>query len=772
VPGHASERAARRSAKRSEIATDGVTARGDRCLISGMSTSRRQFLQISLSGGALLATMPLPELALAAGAEPAAAIPLGVFIRIHPDNSVVIGARGCEIGQGVRTSLPMLIAEELDVSWDQVRVEQLNYGIVAGKEPGQFTSPYGGQGAGGSTNIPDGWNSLRQAGAGIRALLIAAAAQHWNVDAATLTTRDGVVRHADGRGATYGSLAARAAKLPLPEGPFTLKTPEQYRVIGRPTRTADATDIVSGRARFGMDAAMPGMVYAVIARCPYFEGGLKSFDDAAAKKIRGVRAVVPITTTKPGEQITGNISAGVAVVADNTWAALKGREALKIEWAPGPWATDSTKALEQRCRAALAGSGNVLQARRDGDPAAALAKATTIEADYKAPFLAHSTMEPPGATIHITGDRVKLIASLQSPGGASRLISSMTGIDRLNIDIELPRSGGGFGRRLFNDFVGEAVQVAKAVDRPVKLLWTREDDLQNDWFRPFGVQRLRAAGRDGKVVAWSHRVAATGLKFRGDYGDAPEWLGLLDVDGFPAACVPDYLAEYVNVDFGLTRGWWRAPLPTFSAFATQSFVDEVAVALKRDPLELRLEMLGEPRDLPYRDHGGPTFNTGRLAAVLREAARRIDYGKPRPKGRGVGIAVHFTFGGYAAHAIEMSAKGEEWRVERCVCVADVGTVVNPLGVVAQLQGGTVDGLSTALGLEITVTDGRIQQRNFHEYPLLRMADAPAVETHLMPSDLPPSGAGEMGIPSAAPALANAIFAATGRRLRDLPLRRA
>lgn len=756
-------------------ATDRVTVRARRCLISGMSTSRRQFLQISLSGGALIATISYPGLAIAAGAEPAgasAAVPLGVFIRIHPDNSVVIGARGCEIGQGVRTSLPMLIAEELDVSWDEVRVEQLNYGIVAGKEPGQFTSPYGGQGAGGSTNIPDGWNSLRQAGAQVRALLIAAAAQQWNAEAALLTTRDGSVRHEDGRSATYGSLAARAAKLPLPDGPFALKTPEQFRVIGRPTRVADAADIVTGRARFGIDAAMPGMVFAVIARCPYFEGSLKSFDDTAARRVRGVRAVVPITTTRPGEPITGNISAGVAVVADNSWSAMKGREALKVEWTPGPWATDSTKALDERCRAALSGSQNVLKAREDGDVGAAFANTTVIEADYKVPFLAHSTMEPPGATIHITGDRVKLIASLQSPGGASRLISSMTGIDRLKIDIELPRSGGGFGRRLFNDFVGEAVQVAKAVNRPVKLLWTRDDDLQNDWFRPFGVQRLRAAGKDGKVVAWSHRVAATGLKFRGEYGDAPEWLGLLDVDGFPAACVPGYLAEYVNVDFGLTRGWWRAPLPTFAAFATQSFVDEVAVALKRDPLELRLEMLGESRDLPYRDHGGPAFNTGRLAAVLQEAARRIDYGKPRPKGRGVGLAVHFTFGGYAAHAMEVSSKDGGWRVDRCVCVADVGTVVNPLGVIAQLQGGTVDGLSTALGLEVTVADGRIQQHNFHDYPLMRMADAPTVETYLMPSTLAPSGAGEMGIPGAAPALVNAIYAATGRRMRDLPLRGA
>jgi isoquinoline 1-oxidoreductase beta subunit len=348
----------------------------------------------------------------------------------------------------------------------------------------------------------------------------------------------------------------------------------------------------------------------------------------------------------------------------------------------------------------------------------------------------------------------------------------MTGISRMNIDIELPRSGGGFGRRLFNDFIGEAVQVARSIGRPVKLIWTRDDDLQNDWFRPFGIHRLRAAAdARGKVLGWSHRVAATGMKFRVDYGSEPDWLGVLDMDGFPAGGVPNYLAEFVPVDFGLTRGWWRAPVHTFVAFATQSFVDEVAVALQRDPLELRLEMLGGARDLPYKEHGGPVFSTGRLTAVLEEAARRIGYGRKLPAGRGIGIACHFTFGGYTAHAMEVSSRGDQWRIERCVCVADVGVVVNPTGVQAQLQGGTIDGISTATGLQITVADGRIQQSNFDGYPLLRIQDAPAVETHLMPSTLPPSGAGEMGIPSAAPALANAIYAATGKRLRDLPLRK-
>ena len=735
-----------------------------------MLHTRRQFLEITLSGGALLATLKFLEPADAAPGSPGA-VPLGAFVRIQPDNTVVIGARGCEIGQGVRTSLPMLIAEELEVRWEQVRVEQLDYGIQAGDKPDSFSNRFGSQFAGGSTNISDSWQSLREAGAQVRGLLIAAAAQSWGVDAGSLSAREGVVRHVDGRRATYGALAARAAKLPLPAGPFTLKDPKDFRIIGRPTKVADCADIVSGRARYGIDASVPAMLFAVVARCPFFDGRLKSFDDSAARKVRGVRAVVPIAAPPPGE-FTRNLAAGVAVVADNTWAAIQGRKALKVEWQPGEWATDSTRALEQRCRAAVAAKDDVQTGRADGDMAAAWKSAAQrVEADYKMPFLAHATMEPPGACIELGPGRARLVASLQNPGGASRMISAMTGISRLNIAIELPRAGGGFGRRLQNDFIAEAVFIAQAVQRPLKLVWTREDDLQNDFYRPFGVHRMRAAlDTGGKVLGWSHRVAATSRKFRaGMMDDQPGWVGTLDIDGFPAGCVTHYLAEFVDVPFGLARGWWRAPLHTFTAFAIQSFVDEAAAAARRDPLELRLEMLGDARDLEYREHGGPVFNTGRLAAVLREAARRIDYPRRRPKGRGVGIAAHFTFGGYTAHAFEVSATAASWRIENCVCVTDVGQVVNPAGVHAQLMGGTIDGLSAALGLEITVEDGRIQQSNFDAYRLLRIADAPEVETYILPSTVTPCGAGEMGVPSAAPALANAIFAATGRRWRDLPL---
>ena len=440
-----------------------------------MRHTRRQFLEITaLGSGALLASFNLRAVSAVAGATAQGAprsVPLGVFVRIDPD-SIVIGARGCEIGQGVRTSLPMLIAEELEVRWDQVRVEQLPYGIKEGDKPGSFAARYGPQGAGGSTSISDAWEELRLAGAQIRALLIAAAAQTWNTDAGSLTAREAEVSHPDGRKLSYGALAGRAASLPLPAGPFKLKDAKDFRIIGRPAKVADCADIVTGRARYGSDAFMPGMLFAVVARCPYFDGRLKSLDDSAARKVRGVQAIVPVAPPAAGH-LTRNLAAGVAVVANSTWAAIQGRKALALEWSPGEWGKDSTRDLERRCREAASSDEQIVTGRSNGDMAAAwTGAATRVEADYQVPFLAHATMEPPGATISIEKNRVKLIASLQSPGGASRMISGITGISRLNIDIELPRSGGGFGRRLENDFVAEAVLIAQVIGKPVKLVWT------------------------------------------------------------------------------------------------------------------------------------------------------------------------------------------------------------------------------------------------------------------------------------------------------------
>jgi len=739
--------------------------------------TRREFLQVSVSAaGGLAVSLVMPALAAAEGATrpklpPAVNQPLGSFVRIEPDGRIVIGARGCEIGQGVRTSLPMLIAEELDVPWSAVTVEQLPYGLVASADPPGVASRYGPQGAGGSTSIPDAWHELRQVGARARWLLVQAAAHEWRESAKALRTEDAHVVHPDGRRLSYAQLALRAAALIPPEGEVPMKERSAYRIIGHPTHVADGRDIVTGAAAYGIDAALPGALTVLIARCPYFDGSLGELDDAQARRIPGVRQVVTIPPPRAGAPLDRNLAAGVAVVADDFWSAHRGREALRIRWTAGPGAKDSSAALEQRAAAAF-GKGGLI-ARQDGDFAAARRSAArVIERTYVEPFLAHATMEPPNALIDLKADRALLVASLQSPGGASRMINAMTGIPRPDIEIRLPRTGGGFGRRLENDFVAEAVLVAQKVGAPVKVLWTREDDLQNDFYRPFGVHRLGAAlDATGRVTGWSHRVAATARKWRAaDMEDETDWIGCVDRDGFPAGCVGNYLAEFLPVDFQLARGWWRAPLPTFAAFPIESFLDELAHEAGQDPLALRLVLLGAPRELDYRDHGGPKFHTGRLAEVLRRAAREIGFGRKLPPRHGVGLASHFTHGGYAAHAIEVAVSRQgELDIVRCVCAADVGAIVNPLGLETQFMGGTIDGLSTALSLEITVKEGRVQQANFPDYPLLRMARAPDVEVHLIESGFPPSGCGEMGIPPVAPALVNAIFAASGVRLRRLPI---
>ncbi|HEY2394765.1 MAG TPA: molybdopterin cofactor-binding domain-containing protein [Rudaea sp.] len=742
--------------------------------MSGLS--RRRFLSISASAsGALLvgwkfarAQSALPYLGARDEAQQ-----LGEFVRIEANGDVFIGARGCEIGQGVKTSLPMLIAEELDVDWNRVRVEQLPYGYIeTDKGP---SNRYGGQGAGGSDNIPSGWKDLRQAGAVARWLLVQAAANRWNVDAAQLRTDSGAVIAPDSRRLGYGELAVEAAALDPPKDPVALKPADRFSIIGKPTRTVDAQEIVTGQSQFGIDAYLTNTLFAVMLRCPHLDGTVGTLDDKEARKVSGVKDVIVIEGPRTGEPIDGVLATGIAVLADSTWAAIKGREKLKVEWKSGPWATESTAALAVKANELLDKNEGAVPVRNDGDFAKARKQSgLRFEARYEMPFLAHATMEPPGATISVEKDKVLLIASLQSPGSASQLISRLTGIPRKDIEIRLTRAGGGFGRRLKNDFVAEATLIAKAAGKPVKLVWTREDDLQHDFFRPFGVHAMSAAlDKKKKIVAWSHRCAATPRNYRDrgmSEGKVPLYIGCVEPDDFPAGLVANLEKSFFPVASGMPRGWWRGPIHTFHAFAVQCFIDEIAVATKQDAVQLRLDLLGPPRRLKYEDSDKPGFDTGRLAGVLQLAADTIGWKDKRSDGHGVGIACHFTFGGYAAHAFEVSVEKDQLAIHRAVCAVDVGRVVNPLGVEAQMMGGTIDGISTALSLAITVKDGQVQQHNFPDYPLMRMAQAPqSVEVHIVESTEDPSGAGEIGLPSSLPALANAIYAATTVRVRKLPI---
>ncbi|MGH8178770.1 MAG: molybdopterin cofactor-binding domain-containing protein [Steroidobacter sp.] len=734
---------------------------------------RRSFMQLALSAsGGLLLSVYLPPASMRAGRAEASAAEhaIGVLVRIDKDGATVIGARAPEIGQGVKTSLPMIIAEEMDADWSKVRVEQLPLGVIKGQD-GAFSWKYGPQGAGGSTSIPDAWADLRQAGAQVRHVLLQAAARHWNAEMAALSTKAGFVVHTDGRRIGYGELAPIAATLALPQEKLALKDPKQYRIVGSSQRVVDAREIVTGRAQYGIDANLPGALVAIVARCPNFDGELKSFDASAAKKIPGVRDVIVLNGPKHGEPLTANLATGVAVIADNTWAAIKGREALEVEWTPGPYAAESSTALDAQCTKLLRGEGQ--RVRNDGDfDAARSAAARVVEAVYRVPFVSHCPLEPQNACADVRSDRVLIIAPMQMPSGASRVAAQITGVDRSKIEVRMTRVGGGFGRRLTNDFVAEAVMLSKQTGRPIKLMWTREDDLRHDFFRPFGHHHLIATlSSDGAVTGWTHRLASASKYYRrADVKPDDMWTSELYPDDFPAAMIPNLRMEWFPVDSGITRGSWRAPAHTANAYAVQSFIDEVAHATNKDPLALRLSLLGDARELPYGQHGGPTFNPGRLANVLRLAASRINWGRSLPRGRGLGIAGHFTFGGYAAHAMEVSVADDgAFRIERCVCAVDVGRPINRLGLEAQMMGGTIDGISTARNLEISIEGGRVVQSNFHDYPLLRITDAPDVEVEIVNSDRDPAGAGEMGIPTAAPALTNAIFAASGRRVRNLPI---
>lgn len=691
--------------------------------------SRRAFLGASAAGTAgLWLSVNLPR--AAAAAAPRTLAP-SAWLRVGPDGEVTVFLARSEMGQGTYTAMAVLVAEELEADWSRVRVVQ------ADAEP-----RFGEMSTGGSMSVRSQFEPLRRAGAAAREMLVSAAARRWKIDRGACRAEAGAVLHAaSGRRLGYGELAAAAARERVPEDP-PLKERGQWRLIGRRVPRLDGPDKVRGRARFGCDVRVPGMRFAVIARPPVLGGKVARVDAGGARRVPGVRRVV---------QVAG----GVAVVADSTWAALRGRDALDVAFDPGPNGAFDSAELARRLAAAVPEP----PARSDGDLDLALAQAARqVEATYEVPLLAHATMEPMNATADVRGGRAELWLPTQSPTAAQAVVAKALGLPPERVKVHVTFLGGGFGRRAIPDFAEEAALVSRAVGAPVQVFWTREDDLRHDFHRPAGRNELRAGldGR-GRLVAWHHRVRAPSIA-KQLFGDARRWGDHPDV--LESAIDFPYEAGAVRVDaaipdVGVRVGWWRSVYASQNAFAEECFLDELAAAAGQDPLAFRLAHL--PAD-------------ARMRGVLALAAEKAGWGRPAPPGRARGLACHTSFGSHVAEIAEVSAEQGRLRVRRVVAAVDLGIVVNPDSVEHQVEGAIVYGLSAALRGEITVARGAVVQGNLDDYEPLRMDEAPVVQVHVVPSDEDPGGIGEPGLPPIAPAVANAVFALTGKRVRRLPIR--
>ena len=716
---------------------------------------RRRFLQVSLtSGGAFLLGFRFERVLGAAGSPPAEFVPNG-FIRITPDNYIVIMAKNPDIGQGVKTALPLIVAEEMEADWSTVRVQMADLDL----------QKHGEQTGGGSQAVQENYVLLRQAGATAREMLRAAAAETWGVDINACVAENGAVAHPpSGRRLRYGDLVEAAARQPIPENP-PLKDPQNFKLLGTPVHDVDSAAIASGKPLFGLDVRVPGMLFASIAKPPQFGAKVLRYDDAKARVMKGVRHVIPLEPDGNDFVQRG----GIAVLADSTWAAIKARNALDITWDQGLQPAESSENLRRQFQEIL-DSDSLPVIREDGDVAAAIARAKTVlEATYEVPFLAHVTMEPMNYTAHVQPGKVELWGPTQVPDGVLEYARQLTGLPESAIAVHIARSGGGFGRRLALDYAVDALQLSQKSGAPVQVVWTREDDLANDFYRPAGMFRLRG-GLDeaGRLIAW-HARASTASRYAYRKSTRSPHITEVFPDELPAGMVPNYRLEYKNPPSNVPVGAWRAPGHNATAFAIESFLDELAHAAGADPLVFRLALIGAPRSMPYRDHGGD-YDTGRLREVLELVAEKAGWGKPLPSGHYHGLAAHVTFGVPVAEIAEISMSGGQLHIHKVTAAVWCGQIINRSGAEQQLAGAILDGLNAALYGRLSIENGAAVEQNFHLYRMLRMAEAPPlVELHFVESHDPPRGLGEMGLPPVAAAVANAIFAATGQRFRRLPL---
>ena len=694
--------------------------------------NRRDFMKVTGAGTTgLILGLYLPQ-KLQAAAEEAASFQPNVWINITPSDKVKIWVAKSEMGQGCRTGLPMIVAEELEADWKTIQVV-----------PAVLDPKYGNQGTGGSRSVRMGFKPLREAGAVARVMLVAAAAEKWGVRKDACEARNGEVIHKPtGRKLRYGALATLAGKEAMPQK-VTLKDPKDFRIIGKPMPRTDVPEKTDGKAEFGIDVRVPGMLYGSIAKCPVFGGKVKSFDAAKTKAMPGVKGVYQVPS-------------GVAVVADSSWRALEGRNALEIAWDEGPNAKVSSAGMRKQF-AELAQQPGIV-ALNDGDAEQALAAAAKkVEAVYEVPFLAHACMEPMNCTADVRADRVEIWAPTQAPSWVQEYAMQATGLPASKVQVNITLLGSGFGRRAMPDFAHDAVDVSKAAGAPVKVTWTREDDIHHDFYRPLSYHKL-SGGLDaaGNPVAWMHRVVAPSISAY-NFGPLKDGKDESLSEGTHVAyAIPNLHVDYHVAENIVPVGWWRSVYNTQTAFASECFADELAAAAGRDPYEFRLKLL----------QNAPSHK-----AVLELAAEKAGWGKPLAHGRTRGIAVHNSFGSTVAEVAEVSV-GDSGavKVHRVVCAVDCGIAINPDSIAAQMQGGIAVGLAAALKSEITVENGRVQQDNFNDYLVLTADEMPEVEVYIVPSTAAPGGIGEPGTPPIAPAVCNAIFAATKKPVRQLPIR--